>query len=217
METFDIKLTSKFELATLLKWSLVVLICKVGVSIVSNYVDYFPANFDSEFLVNRRDFFCGAYRIAFYTHVIASPVALFQGLILLNQQWRQSYRSLHRVLGLVQIGLVLILIVPSSLIMSLHTIAGPISGIGFATSALSMGGCIFLGWRAAIQRHFQRHRRWMLRSYVLLCSAILLRVLGGLSELLYVDPLMSYRLAAWASWLVPWVILEIYFARKTIR
>lgn len=53
------------------------------------------------------------------------------------------------------------------------------------------------------------HRRWMWRCYLLLCSAVVLRVLGGLGTVVgpvgpWYDPL-----ATWLSWLAPLAVFEI--------
>jgi hypothetical protein len=74
---------------------------------------------------------------------------------------------------------------------------------GFALLAVATGACAFFGWRAAVQRRFADHRQWMLRCYLLLCSAVVLRLIGGLASVTHIGGEWSYPLAAWASWLVP--------------
>ena len=61
-----------------------------------------------------------------------------------------------------------------------------------------------------MQRRFDEHRAWMLRCYVLLCSTVVLRKLGGLAELTEVES--AYPYAAWLSWLLPLLVLEVWRA-----
>jgi uncharacterized membrane protein len=195
------------KLLLLLKWATVLLILKVCVVIVSNYSDYFPPNFNSEFLAGRRESFYGIYRPAFYAHILASPAVLVIGLLLLNGRLRQRFRKLHRMLGRVQVALILLIVVPSALVMSQYAFADAVSG--FVASSILTGICAAMGWRCAMQRKFDRHRIWMLRCYVLLCSAVTLRLLGGLSIIFETDSIASYRFASWASWLGPLLCLEV--------
>src|ERR1700691_5084647 len=70
-------------LIMVLRWLAVVLILRVLATILANYPDYFPPNFDALFLQGREATFTGTYRAAFYVHIFSGPVVLFNGLILL--------------------------------------------------------------------------------------------------------------------------------------
>ena len=63
-------------LITVLRWLAVVLILRVLVTILANYPDYFPPNFDSLFLEGREATFTGAYRPAFYAHIYGHDAVL---------------------------------------------------------------------------------------------------------------------------------------------
>jgi hypothetical protein len=49
----------------------------------------------------------------------------------------------------------------------------------------------------------------MWRCFLLLCSAVVLRLIGGLATVTHIGGNWSYPLAAWASWLVPLGIFEL--------
>lgn len=66
-----------------------------------------------------------------------------------------------------------------------------------------------MGWRAAAGRRFEEHRRWMWRCFLLLCSAVVVRLVGGLATVTGVDADWVYPLTAWASWLAPLAAFEI--------
>ena len=185
------------------------LILKVAVGVLLDYPDYFPPNFESDFLRGRESYFSGSYQWAFYIHIASGPVSLVLGLILISERYRLSFPKWHRILGRILVLGVLFLVTPSGLWMAFHAEAGPIAVFGFASLAVATGACIALGWRSAVKRRFPEHRRWMWRSFLLLCSAIVIRLIGGLAtvtgfQAAWIDPL-----AAWASWLVPLAVFEL--------
>ena len=93
--------------------------------------------------------------------------------------------------------------------MARYAESGAIAGTGFAVLAIVTAGCALLGWRSAVQRRFSEHRQWMWRCFLCLCSAVVLRLIGGLSIVTDVGGGWSYPLAAWVSWLVPLVAFEL--------
>ncbi|SFH54390.1 DUF2306 domain-containing protein [Planctomicrobium piriforme] len=191
-----------------LPWLAALLILKVTAAVLLKYVDYFPPNFNSDFLRGREQTFWGSYQWAFYVHIVSGPVSLLLGLLLLSTAFRRRYPLWHRRLGRIQGLCVLLMVVPSGLWMSFYAAAGPIAATAFASLSLATGFCTASGWRAAMQRHFKEHERWMQRSYLLLCSAVFIRILGGLGTVLEVQSLWFDPIASWVCWVVPLAILE---------
>ena len=193
-------------LATLLIW-------KVTLSVVAGYRHYFPPNFDADFLLGRQSYFWGGYHWAFYTHLIVGPSSLLLGTLLVSDRFRRKFPHWHRRLGRAQAMVVLLLVAPSGLWMALYAPAGPIAASGLAALAVATAACVALGWKAAVARRFDSHRLWMGRSYMLLCSAVVIRLIGGLATVTQFDAAWLNPLAAWTSWLVPLAAFEI---RKTV-
>jgi hypothetical protein len=187
-----------------------VLVLKVTTSVVSNYYNYFPANFASDFLRGRESHFFGTYQWAFYTHILSGPVSLILGLILIGERSRARFPKWHRYLGRIQVACVLLLVTPSGLLMARHAAAGAIAGLGLAALAVVTAVCVALGARAAVTRRFADHRRWMWRSYLLLCSAVVLRLMGGLAIVTGVTAPWVDPLATWMSWLLPLSAFELH-------
>jgi hypothetical protein len=98
--------------------------------------------------------------------------------------------------------------------MARYAEAGTIAAIGFAALAVATGTSVALGWRAAVQRRFSEHRRWMWRSFLLLCSAVVLRLIGGLAVVLGSEAAWLDPLAAWLSWLGPLTAFELIRLRN---
>jgi hypothetical protein len=194
------------------------LILKVTLSVVLAYRDYFPADFESDFLFGRESYFWGAYAWAFYAHILAGPITLVLGLVLLSGRFRARLPQWHRRLGRVQGVLVLGLLVPSGLWMAWYVqaegAARAVAATGFAALSVATGTCVAMGWHAAVQRRFAVHRVWMVRCYLLLCSAVVLRAIGGLSLVTDVDSDWRYAATAWLSWVVPLGVFEFVSVRR---
>lgn len=185
------------------------LIVKVTVGVVLNYRNYIPPNFESEFLQGRDAYFFGDYQWAFYAHILSGPVTLLVGLIGVNERFRLRFPQWHRALGRIQVVAVLFLLTPSGLAMAFRAEGGPVAKIGFATLAIVTGTTVALGWRAAVTRRFADHRRWMWRCYVLLCSAVVLRLMMGLAMVSGLQGEWVYPTVAWACWLLPLAAFEL--------
>lgn len=197
-------------LTAILRWLAVVLILRVLVVIVANYPDYLPPNFDSLFLQGRETTFSGAYRAAFYVHILSAPLVLFNGLILLSESVRRRHGGWHRWLGRGQVVVLLLFVLPSSVVMSRHAFGGWPAGLSFLLLSVATASCAIVGVVYACRHRYGQHRRWMLRSYVLICSAVALRLISGTAGLIGVSrPEHAYILAAWSSWLLPLAACEI--------
>lgn len=207
-------------LTRVLVWLVVLVMIRVVVVVVSNYGDYVPPNFNSEFLHGREGHFFGLYAWAFYAHIVSGPLALLAGLLLLNARLRRRWPVFHRWLGRMQVVGVVGVMAPSGLVMALWAAAGPVATVSFITLSLATAGCLILGWRAAVTRRFALHERWMERAFVLLCSAVTLRLMVGTAlvvdaDFLWWDPLWFDPILSWVSWLLPLGIYEAWwrFAR----
>lgn len=186
-----------------------VVILKVTVGIVLNYRNYLPPSFQSDFLRGREAYFWDGYHWAFYAHIVAGPLTIIIGMILLNERFRIRFPIWHRYLGRIQGVCVLLLLVPSGLWMAFYAETGAVAGAGFAALAFATGLCFCRGWIAAVSKRFREHRRWMSRCYVLLCSAVVLRLSAGLAIVTGIESEWTYPLTAWTCWLVPLGVYEL--------
>jgi len=187
----------------------VVLILKVTVSVMAGYRDYFPPNFDAEFLRGRQSYFHGIYALAFYAHIVSGPISLVLGLVLISESFRKRFPKWHRSFGKAQVVLVLFLLAPSGLWMALYAQTGTVAAIGFSLLAIATATCVLFGWQTAVKRRFAEHRRWMTRCFLLLCAAVVVRLIGGLASVFALWDSWLYPAAAWASWLVPLAAFEL--------
>ena len=193
-----------------------VLVLKVTVGVVLAYRDYLPPDFGSDFLQGRAEYFWDGYHWAFYTHIASGPCSLMLGMIMLSNRFRRRFSKWHRRLGRVQVVCVLFLVTPSGLWMAFYAFTGTVACAGFASVAVGTAVAICLGWRAAVRKRFDEHRRWMLRCYLMLCSAVVLRLTSGLFTVAGIEDEWTYSLAAWSSWLVPLGAFELLRLRRHV-
>ena len=120
-----------------------------------------------EHLLNRRTMFV--------LHVAAAPIALVIGAFQVMPKIRRGHRALHRWLGRVYAVAILAGGI-GGLGISLTAIGGIFAQIGF--TALAILWLSTTGWAVwqAMQRNFQEHRIWMLRSFALTFAAVTLRL-----------------------------------------
>lgn len=187
-----------------------VLLCKVFISILLEYRYYFPANFDAAFLSGRRYTFVGIYRFGFYVHIITGPLTIFLATFLMLSGNRGWWMAFHRHAGRLLWGLVVGLLLPSGLIMASEAYAGPIAAWGFAALTLATAASCSMAANCARIRNFRMHQRWATRTYLLLCSPLLLRIFSGAAIATGLESDLTYRLNAWLSWLIPIAIYEVW-------
>jgi len=179
------------------------------VLVVAAYGSYFPPDFDRGFLANKREiFFRSGYFLGFYLHITAAPVALLVGALGLFPVIRRRAPRWHRRLGFVYAVLMLALVAPGGLVMSLAAYGGWSSTICFALLSVFSWWFTCTAWRAAKRYRFAEHGRWMVRSYLLLSSALWLRLLHIGLIAVAVDARLAYQISAWLSWLLPWFLFE---------
>jgi len=204
----------------LMKLSLTLLVGKVVLVTFASYRDYMPPNFAVDFLLGREEYFWRGYHWAFYCHIVSGPISLLLGMILVSDRFRQCWPKWHRRLGKIQVACVLLVVAPSGLWMARYAALGPVAGVGFAALAVATGVTVALGWRAAMQRRFDAHRRWMLRCFVLLCAAVVIRVNGGIGSVIGIEAEWYDIQTAWTSWLVPligWEVFEYAKRKQLVR
>lgn len=198
-------------LRTIVLAALFALGLKVLISILLEYPRYFPADFDATFLIGREKSFTPTYATAFYIHILTGPLAIVLSTLLMWSGGRARWLTWHRWAARSLMLLIFAALVPSGLWMAPQAFAGPFAGVGFATLSLLTALTAGMALRYARQKKFAIHQRWATRCYVLLVSPLLLRIVGGLLQVLQIESEWAYVMNAWLSWLVPLAAVEIYW------
>jgi uncharacterized membrane protein len=145
-------------------------------------------------------------------HVVGGVTALVTGPLQFVRRIRARRPALHRASGKVYVAACAVA-APTGLMLALGTTAGPVAAAGFAIPALLLPVFTWLGVAAAIQRRFDEHREWMLRSYALIATAITLRLMLPASALLGFEFLPAYQAISWLSWMTNLALVEFHIRR----
>jgi uncharacterized membrane protein len=148
-------------------------------------------------------------------HVIGGVAALLLGPVQFAGLVRAALPRFHHATGRLYV-LACAVAAPSGFMLALGTTAGPVVSVGFAIPAVLVAVFTWLGWRAAVDRRFDAHKEWMLRSYGVIAVAITLRLLIPASAFLELDFLAAYRVNSWLGWMINAAAVE-YAIRRARR
>jgi uncharacterized membrane protein len=144
-------------------------------------------------------------------HAVAGAAALLLAPFQVLRRLRAAWPRLHRLAGRAYVAAVLVA-GASGLVLALGTTAGPVAAAGFGLLALTWLHATARAWRAAVERRFAAHRRWMLRSFALTFAAVTLRLQLPLAQAAGVEFADAYRAIAWLCWLPNLLVVEAWLA-----
>ncbi|MFO1161486.1 MAG: DUF2306 domain-containing protein [Reyranellaceae bacterium] len=146
----------------------------------------------------------------FGAHMLASGL----GLILLPWILLVRHRpSLHRVLGRIAAGLLLVG-AATSLPSALQSEAVPLARLGFFTQGTLCLVFLIEGVRAIRAQNARRHGQLMVRVAALVSGAIVLRVLLAAAMSLGWSFDAAYAALAWLSWALPLAMVGLWQMRR---
>jgi hypothetical protein len=154
-------------------------------------------------------------RLLVLLHVGGGVVAMVTGLFQFVTRLRTTRPAIHRVIGRVYLGAVVIGSsggLPLSY-LALRHLPDPVRSAlwpttaAFATLALVWPFLTAMAFLRVRQRRFEEHRAWMIRSYSLTFAAVTTRLVSPLTLLLTRDALLSINVNIW-TWPLNLVIAE---------
>ena len=179
-------------------------------------LQYVPIRFDVAFLnIKREAIALKHYQWAFFSHVYTSIFVLIAGITQFSTTIRSQYPLVHRNMGKLYVGLVLLIASPSGLVMALYANGGIYSKISFIIQAVLWFGFTYKAYSYVQNKDWLKHHHFMMRSYALTLSAISLRVFKWIiANTLELPPMDTYKIVAWLGWMVNLVIVEIWIYYK---
>ena len=162
----------------------------------------------------------------FAAHVLLAAVLTLAGLMQFVPGLRRARPRLHRWTG--RVFLVLAAVMASSgvwLAVVRETYLSPISAIAILLNAVLIPVCGALAWREALRRRFESHRRWAMRTFMVVSGVWFLRVglmgwvvLNG-GPVGMTDDMSGPAdiVLTFGSYLIPLAILETWFAATRAR
>lgn len=115
------------------------------------------------------------YMLAFYAHIFLGGITLITGFSQFFKKLRLKRLGLHRTLGKIYIISVL-LSGTAGLGIAFFASGGIISSLGFGSLAILWLYTTVQAYTAIRNKHIDKHRQWMIRSYALCFAAVTLRL-----------------------------------------
>ncbi len=168
--------------------------------------------------------YCNAYwfRPGFLWHICGSLLAVSIGLVQLWLGITGRARAVHRVLG--RAYLIVVAAGGIGSLFLLSTLTEPANEpyrYGLVAATIAWLVTAGLGYRAARNRDFALHRRYMTRSFVISMLFVIFRSIDRSVPLIAPDWFRVNgdaleNVLAWAAWCVPLLLLEIYHVRSRL-
>jgi uncharacterized membrane protein len=148
------------------------------------------------------------YRVPLHGHIVFGPLALIVAPFQFWTWLRSRHRTIHRTIGYLYASS--IAIAGTSSLFLLPRFEGSMwAATGFAVLAslwiFSTTYAVFL----ARSGQTEAHRTWMMRSAALTFAAVVLRLMTLPLMWTGMTLTQSYDVTAWASWLLPLVVVEL--------
>ncbi len=141
--------------------------------------------------------FEAAWLFVLQVHVVAAAFALPACLLLLSKTLRRRVPGLHRWLGRVTGGVVVLGLAPSGLYLSLFAKGGLPATLGFMLSGLIVVVAMVQSVRTARAGNLVVHRRFALHVLAQLSVAVTSRAMLFLLDAVDADPDFAYLASLW--------------------
>jgi len=179
---------------------------------------YIPFSSEVSFLQIKQTEVIGikAYLPIFYTHVYSAIFVLLAGFTQFNNKILAKYPKIHRWLGYLYVGFVLLLASPSGIFIGYFANGGVMAKTSFIILGILWFWFTLKALLLILKRNIVAHKKMMYRSFALATSAITLRLWKViLVYLFHPAPMDVYQIIAWLGW-IPNLLIAEYLIKKKI-
>jgi uncharacterized membrane protein len=194
-------------------------LCAATFAMLLTIAQYASFNTTVGFLQFKQDYLhILSWKIAFYIHVFSSLFTLCAGFTQFSSFVLKHHKNLHRLVGKIYAYDILLINFPAGLIMAFYANGELPSKIAFIIL-----DCLwfFFTLKAVIAikaKDIKTHKRFMIRSYALTCSAITLRLWKiVLSNTFDIDPQTLYMIDAWMGFVPNLLFAEWLIQKMKLR
>jgi len=183
-------------------------------------IPYRAMNSGVDFLQTKQNIYhIDHWRISFYTHVFTSIFVLIAGFTQFNPWILRNYKTVHRWMGYTYVLIVVFVSGPAALVMGLYANGGLPARASFTLLAFLWVTLTAIAWYFALKRKFINHGSFMVRSYALTLSAIMLRLYTIGFHWVGIDasPKDIYITTAWLSWVPNLILAEILIRNGVVK
>ena len=166
---------------------------------------------DAQFLALKQAYIHNmVWKTAFYIHVFSAIVALLAGFTQFSPEILRDSPKIHRLIGKIYVAVILLINFPIGLIMGVYANGGLPGKTAFLLLDTLWFYFTLKAYLCARNRQFIDHKNYMIRSYALTFSAVMLRTWKLiLSNILIIDTAELYVIDAWLAILPNLIIAEI--------
>ncbi|MEM8888545.1 MAG: DUF2306 domain-containing protein [Bacteroidota bacterium] len=155
------------------------------------------------------------YKFSFFAHIGFGGIALLVGWLQFSKKLRTKYMKLHRNLGKLYVGSILIS-GPFGFYIALFASGGLSPQLGFSIGAVLWTCITFLSFWKIKQGKVEAHRQLMIYSYAGTFGAVTLRLWLPILILIYGNFIEAYQIVAWLSWLPNMLVAYLIIHKKEI-
>ena len=199
-------------MAQKIKWFLFAFL-SIGISLYPIY--YLTANGIVGLLTSKSEALLGntLWNIGFYTHISLGGIALLTGWLQFSKKLRQKNMQLHRRIGKVYVGSVLLSAITGFSIGYFAT-GGIVSSVGFMSLAVIWFYTTLRAFLLAKAGDISGHQRMMIFSYAACWGAVTLRIWLPILVMYFEGEFIpAYRIVAYLSW-IPNIAFAYWYVEK---
>ncbi len=158
------------------------------------------------------------WNITFYTHIILGGIAILIGWTQFVKRWRNRNLNLHRQIGKLYVGCVLVSAI-TAIYIALFATGGIVPALGFIFMGLVWFITTFKAYRDIRKKKIISHQKMMIYSYATCLAAVTLRIYLPLFISIFNDFNKAYAVVSWLSWLpnlvVAYYIIQHLYPKAT--
>lgn len=139
------------------------------------------------------------WNISFYTHISLGGIALLIGWSQFSEKFRNKYLQLHRVIGKIYVGSVL-LSAMTGIYIGYFAEGGIISQVGFISLGIIWFYTTLKAFLEVKKGRVEQHKKMMIYSYAACFAAVTLRLFLPLLMVLFNEFIPAYQVVAWLCW-----------------
>lgn len=202
--------SEKSNSGQLVKLLLSFILFTITLMILYRSLDYLKPNYWNSYLLDKRGYYQGLFKVGFWAHVCTAPllcfIAIFQVVIL-----PLKLKKTHLVLGYTYVTLTLLLSAPGGIILSFYAFGGILSKLSFFILSVLWAYFTINALIHIKKRNIIQHKVYTIKSFILITSALTLRILMFVFSYYYGwNGVSMYTTASLSSWIVPLGIYEYY-------
>lgn len=185
------------------------------VLIVSNtYADFRPGG--GKIFISQRDpaTLGPLWQFSLYTHVLAGCVCLIASLPQFSKTLLRRLPLLHRICGRIYALLILLIVAPTGIHLAFFAKGGLAGQSGFILLGIATFLTTLLGITTIRNGDLAAHRRWMMRSFAMVATAVSFRVYHVLFFYAGLSIESNYLVSLWLSILGNAAVAELILYRR---